>query len=127
MREQFTKFVTAIYCHQVEWDADFRGDRLKTSVHAFASPFKAPAERANWLGMPVKSDDFGRAVLATGVPRTTIKAWCDDLDVSYQGKAQSWFDLVEERDGVVCMMRAFGSGGRFGPIITLSHRCPPIA
>ena len=26
------------------------------------------------------------------------------------------------RDGVVCMMRAFGSGGRFGPTTTLSHR-----
>ena len=102
--------------------------------------------------MPLKSDNFGRAMLATGVPRTTIKAWCDDLDVPYQTKALSWFDLVEDldsrdclrknasinarrrftqvsrgvrvvRDGVECVMRAFGSGGRLGPIITLSHRC----
>ena len=30
-------------------------------------------------------------------------------------------------DGVVYMMRAFGSGGRFGLVIALSHRCSAIA
>ena len=38
-------------------------------VHASASPFEALAERANWLGMPLESDSFGRAMLATGVRR----------------------------------------------------------
>ena len=40
-----------------------------------------------------------------------------------------WLAGVPEvcADGVVGMMRAFGSGGRLGPIIALSHRCPAIA
>ena len=47
-------------------------------VHASASLFEALAERANWLGMPLESNSFGRAMLATGVPLTTTKAECDD-------------------------------------------------
>ena len=74
------------------------GTHPKTRSACLRQPFEALAERANWLGMPLKSNDFGRVMLATGVPLTTIKAWCDDPDVPYQDKAQSWFDLVEDLD-----------------------------
>jgi nucleoside diphosphate kinase len=75
-------------------------------VHASASPFEALAERANWLGMPLESDSFGRAMLASGVPLTTIKAWCDDPAVPYQGKAQSLFDLLEDLDSRDCLKKS---------------------
>ena len=74
-------------------------------MHAFANPFEALVERANRLRVPLKSDYFGRAMLATRVPRTTIKAWCDDLDVLYQGKTQSWLDLVEDLDSRDCLRK----------------------
>ena len=87
--------------------------RPKTGVHASANPFESLAERANWLGMPLKSDNFGRAMLATRVFRTTIKAWCDDLDVPYQGKAQSWFDLVDDSDSRDCLRKNASIYARF--------------
>ena len=134
-----TKPCTAIYCHQVEWDADqlkwedFRGKVLggtdpKTAckglglaelntgnngVHDFASPFGSLAEYANWLGMPLESDSFGRAMLATGVVLTTIKAWCDDPAVPYQGKAQSLFNLVADLDSWDCLRKSASINARF--------------
>ena len=59
-----------------------------------------------------------------------VEIWCGTLqyatlrDVAISRLA----DLPEmHADIVLCMMRAFGSGGRFGPIIALCHRCPAIA
>ena len=49
MREQFTKFVTATYCYQVEWDADHSKGR--TSAKRF---WEAPVQdRGAWLRQPV--------------------------------------------------------------------------
>ena len=50
-------------------------------VHASASPFEALAERANWLGADVKTDNFGKALIAAGVTEETIKAWSVDPQV----------------------------------------------
>ena len=36
-------------------------------VHASASPFEAMAERLNWLGTPLRSDPFARAMLSAGI------------------------------------------------------------
>ena len=127
-------------------------------AHASARPVEALAERANWFGMPWESDSFGRALLATGLPLTTIKAECDDPVVPDQIRLSFLFDLVgglgqpglsEEEClhqctlqsatsgsvvsprraclpevseiGVVCMMRACGSGGR----VCAHHRFVP--
>ena len=126
-------------------------------MHASAKPFEALAERANWLGVLLESDSFGRAMLATRVPLTTTKAECDDPVRALPGKAQFLFDLggglgqpgLSEEEclhqytvqsatsgtvvsprraclpevsevGVVCMMRAFGSGG-----VRAHHRFVP--
>ena len=82
-------------------------------VHASASPFEALAERANRLGMTLESDSFGQAMLAAGVPLTTIKAWCDDPAVPYQGKAQSLFDLVVDLDSRDCLRKSASINARF--------------
>lgn len=75
-------------------------------LHASASPFEAMAERANWLGVPLSKDAFGRAMLASGVPRNTIIAWCKDPAVKFEGKAQSLFDLLEDLDGRDCLCKS---------------------
>ncbi len=54
-------------------------------VHASASPFEALAERANWLGKKVEEDDFGKGLLAAGVPKATIEKWSGDAQVSVEG------------------------------------------
>jgi nucleoside diphosphate kinase len=75
-------------------------------VHASASPFEALAERANWLGASLSRDQFGKALLASGVPLKMVKAWTDDPPVSFEGKKQSLFDLLEDMDGTDCLEKA---------------------
>merc|ERR1719229_1606978 len=75
-------------------------------MHASASPFEALAERANWLGASITSDGFGRALLASGVPLSMIKAWTDDPPVKFEGKKQSLFDLLEDLDGRECLEKS---------------------
>jgi len=75
-------------------------------LHASASPFEALAERANWLGADIETDYFGKAMLAMGVPLSSIKAWSDDPAVSFNGKRQSLFDLLEDLDGRDCLQKA---------------------
>ena len=54
---------------------------------------RQPARFRRWpsaptgSAVPLKTDNGGRAAFATVVPRTTIKAWSDDFDVPYKGKA----------------------------------------
>ena len=51
-------------------------------VHASASPFEALAERLNWMGATLEDDAFGKAMLASGIPKETIMAWTKDPQVS---------------------------------------------
>jgi len=75
-------------------------------LHASASPFEALAERANWLGKSVEKDFYGKAMLASGIPMATIKAWFEDPAVPYQGKKQSLFDLLEDLDSSACLKKS---------------------
>uniref|UniRef100_A0A7S1D1X2 Nucleoside-diphosphate kinase n=1 Tax=Cyclophora tenuis TaxID=216820 RepID=A0A7S1D1X2_CYCTE len=72
-------------------------------VHASASPFEALAERVNWLGATVESDDFGKALLAKKISKETIDKWSADCQVSVDGetdpgKTMSVFDSLEDLD-----------------------------
>jgi len=75
-------------------------------VHASASPFEAMSERSNWLGVPLETDFYGRAMLALGIPASVIRHWCDDPAVRYEGKKQSLFDLLEDLDGKECLKKS---------------------
>lgn len=75
-------------------------------VHASASPFEALSERCNWLGVKLDEDYFGKALLAKGVPLNMLKAWCDDPSVSFDGKKQSLFDLLEDLDAGDCLNKS---------------------
>jgi hypothetical protein len=81
-------------------------DTGDNGVHASASPFEALAERANWLNMSIESDFFGKALLASGLPLSTIEEWCKDPAVNFEGKKQSLFDLLEDLDSRDCLRRA---------------------
>eukprot|EP00440_Ansanella_granifera_P012677 gb/GFBE01013772.1/.p1 GENE.gb/GFBE01013772.1/~~gb/GFBE01013772.1/.p1 ORF type:complete len:389 (+),score=116.54 gb/GFBE01013772.1/:1-1167(+) len=75
-------------------------------VHASASPFEALAERVNWLGASLEKDYFGKAMLALGIPASTITSWCDDPAVMFEGRRQSLFDLLEDLDGRECLKKS---------------------
>eukprot|EP00927_Polykrikos_kofoidii_P021607 TRINITY_DN2039_c0_g1_i3.p1 TRINITY_DN2039_c0_g1~~TRINITY_DN2039_c0_g1_i3.p1 ORF type:complete len:409 (+),score=78.93 TRINITY_DN2039_c0_g1_i3:68-1228(+) len=81
-------------------------DTGDNGVHASASPFEAMAERANWLGVPVSKDVFGRAMLSSGVPHPVLCDWCNDPTVSFDGKKQSLFDLLEDLDARECLSKS---------------------
>lgn len=82
----------------------FTGDN---GVHASASPFEAMAERANWLGHKLETDIYGKAMLASGIPRSTITAWIQDPQVSLvDGSKGSLFDALEDTNAIVCLEKA---------------------
>ena len=80
-------------------------------VHASASPFEALAERMNWLGVDMASDEFGSALLAAGVDGATIDAWKEDPSVQFDGKQTSLFDLLEDLDSKACIEKAVAIAG----------------
>ena len=57
-------------------------DTGNNGVHASASPFEALAERINWTGAKIEDDIYGSAMLAAGIPASTITAWTKDPLVS---------------------------------------------
>ncbi|GBG25901.1 DNA polymerase zeta catalytic subunit [Hondaea fermentalgiana] len=67
-------------------------------VHASASPFEASAERINWLKAKLEEDRFAKAALALGLSAETLAEWMQDAQVSFEGKNQSIFDLLEDMD-----------------------------
>ena len=75
-------------------------------VHASASPFEALAERVNWTGADVTRDNFGRGLLAAGIPPATVTSWFQDPQVPFEGKKQSLFDLLEDIDSGDCIAKA---------------------
>jgi hypothetical protein len=76
------------------------------AVHASAGAFEAMVERANWLGIGLKDDPFGRKLVARGVSEATLKTWASDPIVSFQGRESSLFDLFENLDGHRCVEKA---------------------
>jgi len=83
-------------------------------VHASASPFEAMAERLNWLGATLETDAFGKAMIASGIPKATIMAWTKDPQVPFEGKKASLFDLLEDLDYDECLAKAQAIAGVSG-------------
>mmetsp|Transcript_97417 Transcript_97417/g.313875 ORF Transcript_97417/g.313875 Transcript_97417/m.313875 type:complete len:392 (-) Transcript_97417:237-1412(-) len=78
----------------------------KNGMHASASPFEALAERVNWLGRSIEGDCYGKALVALGVPVATVSAWSQDPAVTFQGKKQSLFDLLEDLNSAECLKKS---------------------
>jgi hypothetical protein len=45
-------------------------------------------------------------MLAAGIPLAVVKHWFQDPPVSFEGKKQSLFDLLEDLDSGDCISRA---------------------
>ena len=54
----------------------------------------------------ILSDDYGRGLIAAGIPEETLKHWSGDPSVTFDGKAQSIFDLLEDLDADACLAKA---------------------
>lgn len=80
-------------------DLPAKPDTGDNGVHASASPFEASAERVNWLSYDSYEDDqYLAGVIASGVPEDKLKSWLGDAQVKYEGKKQSIFDILEDKD-----------------------------
>jgi len=72
-------------------------------VHASASPFEAFAERANWLGMPMDADEFGKQMKKAGLTESFASDWSVGPQVAIEpGKKGSIFDALEDLDSKEC-------------------------
>jgi len=96
----------AIFKNWKSLSLDAEPNTGNNGMHASASPFEALSERSNWLGVPIERDFYGKAMLALGIPMGTIKAWCEDPAVPFEGKRQSLFDLLEDLDGRECLKKS---------------------
>jgi hypothetical protein len=75
-------------------------------VHASASPFEGLAEKANWLGVSVEEDSFGKALIDAGLSLETIKEWSVDPQVELPGGGKgSVFDALEDMDADDCLKK----------------------
>ena len=77
----------------------------ENGVHASASPFEGLAEKLNWLGISIDEDDFGQALLSSGMPRDRILNWSKDPQVllNESGDRGSVFDALEDMDVFHCL------------------------
>jgi len=82
----------------------------ENGMHASASPFEALAERMNWLGVGLKDDAFGQALLNAGISEKTINEWSVDPVVTYGSDQypikKSLFDSLEDTDSDMCIAQA---------------------
>eukprot|EP00667_Euglena_gracilis_P023247 EG_transcript_26205 len=85
-------------------------------VHASASPFEALAERMNWVGAKLQSDDFGKALHDAHIPTKSVIEWTKDPQVEFEGKKQSLFDLFEDLNAGDCLSKAQAIAGVSGPV-----------
>lgn len=67
-------------------------------VHGSASPFEALCERANWMGTDLEADPLAVLLAAAGIPAATQQEWVSDPQVSFEGRAASLFDTLEDLD-----------------------------
>jgi len=95
-----------------ELGLDLEPSTGNNAVHASASPLEGLAERCNWLRTTPTEDTFGRALLARGIPESTILKWMEDPSIVFppstadgSRKKGSLFDDVEDTDSSRCMQR----------------------
>jgi hypothetical protein len=101
-----------LLCRYTELGLDLEPSTGNNAVHASASPLEGLAERCNWLSTTPSEDSFGKALLARGIPESTILNWMDDPDITFppstangSRKKGSLFDDVEDMDSAACMQR----------------------
>jgi hypothetical protein len=77
-------------------------------VHGSASPLEGLAERLNWLGRDVSEDEYGKTLVAAGLPAKVISEWSLDPRIRLGDQEDirgSLFDALEELDAKECLER----------------------
>mmetsp|Transcript_35942 Transcript_35942/g.86872 ORF Transcript_35942/g.86872 Transcript_35942/m.86872 type:complete len:334 (+) Transcript_35942:31-1032(+) len=81
-------------------------DNSDNGVHASASPFEGLAEKANWLGVKLQDDPFGKALLGAGLAKKRLDQWFKDPQVKLtESSSGSLFDDLEDLDAAECLQR----------------------
>jgi hypothetical protein len=70
-------------------------------VHASAGPVEAMAERHIWLGTPLTSDVFGKALLSAGATESLLQQLAANEVVAIGAKKGPAFDLTEDMQSSV--------------------------
>ena len=84
-------------------DEPNKGDN---GVHASASPFEGLAEKCNWLNMDLEEDAFGKALIDSGIAKSTLVEWSVDPRVILpDGTQGSVFDALEDMDVFECLAK----------------------
>lgn len=96
----------SIYKHWEKLGLSAEPDIGDNGVHASASPFAGLVEKANWLGVQMEQDAFGKAMINAGISRDLIKSWAEGTPVPIDGKKQSVFDILEDLDAAPCLLKA---------------------
>lgn len=89
-------------------------------IHASASPFEALCERMNWLERQLVDDEFGRALLDSGISQATIKKWTLDPQIDIGAKKVSLFDSLEDIDASDCLVKAQLIAGVATPVTKIN-------
>lgn len=75
-------------------------------VHASASPFEALAEKLNWLGLDLESDELGKALVDVGISKSRIEDWSRDPQIKLSdSETGSIFDELEDLDIGECIQK----------------------
>jgi len=75
-------------------------------VHASASPFEALAEKLNWLGLDLESDELGKALVDVGISKSRIVDWSRDPQIKLSDSSTgSIFDELEDLDIGECIQK----------------------
>ena len=104
-------------------------DDMDNAVHASASPFESLAERSNWLACCVADDPFGGALLANGVPESTMKKWFNDPQVNYDDETAkekgmskgSIFGALKDLDYEQCLDRCVAIWNASAMTVKVDH------
>jgi len=90
------------------------------SIHASASPFEALCERMNWLERKLSDDEFGRALLDSGIPQDTINKWILDPQIDLEGGKMSLFDSLEDINTDECLTKCQTIAGANMPLVKIN-------
>jgi hypothetical protein len=92
------------YCSFKELGLKDEPNKGDNGVHASASPWEGLAEKNNWLNINLEDDDFGKALLEGGIPKSTLEEWSVDPRISLpDGSKGSVFDALEDTDAQDCL------------------------
>lgn len=75
-------------------------------IHASVSPFAALCERVNWLSRKFQDDEYGKALLNSGINLDTLEEWKFNPKIFLDGKRASLYGTLEHTNADQCIAHA---------------------